>query len=157
MSGGIWVAPTGAAVALAAATAKSVIGVRAPSNSQVYVKRYRLSFDGVTASAVPAFIEICQATFATNGPGTNSTSVTPVLLSGRSTAVGATAAKNWTTEPTVLTAIEEFNLTPNAGVLFYDFPLQDEPDSADINQGFVVRVTATATVNIRSGLVFGRC
>lgn len=158
MSGGIWVAPMGASVALASGVAKSVIGVRAPASSQVYIKRFRLSFDGVTASAVPALIELCQATFATQSPGTASTSVTPVLMQGRSTTVGATAARNWTTEPTVLTTIEEFNLTPNAGTLFYDFPLQDEPDSADINQGFVVRVTVTgSTPNVRGGLVFGRC
>jgi hypothetical protein len=143
-------------VALAAATAKSVVGVRAGSAFSIYLKRYRISFDGVTASAVPVLIEVCQATFATNAPGTASTSVTPVLTTGRSTAVGATAAKNWTTEPTVLTVVEEVLLTPNAGVLMYDFPLQDEPDT-DLNTGFVLRLTAPATVNCRADLVFGRC
>ena len=156
MAGAVWSIPTGGAVSLAAGTAKSVLGVRAGAAFSVYLKRYRIAFDGVTASAVPVLIELCGATFATNPPGTASTSVTPVLTTGRSTAVGVTAAKNWTTEPTALTVIEEILLTPNGGVLMYDFPLQDEPDT-DLNGGFVLRLTAPATVNVRADIAFGRC
>lgn len=144
-------AVTGGAVALSAATATSVLGVKAHANRPLRLKKLRLSFDGVTSSAVPVLIEHCYATFATNSPGTNSTSVTPLQGYGRVIAVQATAAKNWTTEPTALTVIDEYLLTPNGGLLFYDIPLGDEPDSA-LSEGFVVRMTAPATVNTRAAI-----
>lgn len=148
-------ASTGTAVALAAATAKSVIGVSAPAQFGVDLKKYRISFDGVTASAVPVYIELCYATFATNPPGTASTSLTVQQGYGRTITAGFTAARNWTTEPTVLTVIDNFNLTPNGGLVIYDIPLGDTPDSA-VSQGFVLRMTAPAVVNVHAALWFER-
>lgn len=149
-------ATTGGAVALTAATAKSILGVKAHANSGVDLKKFRVAFDGVTASAVPVLVELCYSTFATNSPGTASTSVTPAQAYGRVLAVGATAAKTWATEPTVLTVVEEFLLTPNGGVIFYDWPLGDTPDSA-LAEGFVIRCTAPATVNVRGSIWWERC
>lgn len=151
-----WSIVTGGVVALTAATAKSVLGARAHANSALDLQRLRVSFDGVTASAVPVLVELCAATFATNAPGTNSTSVTPVLNYGRSTTAGWTAAKNWTAEPTVLTVVKELLLTPNGGLIMYDFPLGQTPDSP-LNEGFVLRCTAPATVNVRASMAFERC
>ncbi|MFI5955807.1 hypothetical protein [Cryptosporangium sp. NPDC051539] len=157
MSGGIWTLPAGADIALAAGVAKTVLGVRAGAAFAIYLKRLRISFDGVNAANTPVLIELCRSTFATQPPtGTNNTVVTPVLHTGRSTTVGVTAARNWTTEPTALTPIEEFRLTPNGGTLAYDEPLQDEPD-CDLQEGFVVRLTAVQNVNARPVLLFGRC
>lgn len=147
---------TGGAVALAATTAKSVLGIKAASGFGIDLKKFKVGFDGVTASAVPVLVELCAATFATNSPGTSSTSVTPTQIYGRAITVGATAAKNWTSEPTVLTAIGEFLLTPNGGLVFYDFPLGDTPDSP-VSEGFVLRCTAPAAVNVRASLEFERC
>lgn len=141
---------------LSAATAKSIIGVVAPSSFGVSVQGFQVSFNGVTASAVPALVELCRATFATNGPGTNSTSTTVQQDRGRAITAGFTAAYSWTTEPTVLTVIETFLITPNAGSLLYDYPLEREPD-CDVSNGFVLRVTAPATVSARATLKFGRC
>ncbi|MCK9921596.1 hypothetical protein MXD61_06785 [Frankia sp. AgPm24] len=101
-------------------------------------------------------IELCASTFATNAPGTNSTSVTPVQLYGRAITVGATAAKNWTAEPTALTVIEETLCTPYGGQVWYDFPLGDGPDSP-VSNGFVLRFTAPAAVNVRASMTFERC
>jgi hypothetical protein len=152
----IYDVPGGAAVALAAATAKSVLGVKAHANSGLLVTRFSVAFDGVTASAVPVFIELCYSTFATNSPGTASTTVTPLQRSGRSLAVGFTAAKTWTTEPTVLTTLRSFDLTPNGGVLMYDYPLGTEPD-CNLAEGFVIRVTAPAVVNVVAEMSVVRC
>lgn len=147
---------TEGAVALSAATAKSILGVSAPAQFGVDLKKLRVGFDGVTASAVPVLVELCVATFATNAPGTNSTSTTVDQVYGRSITAGFTAAKTWTTEPTVLTPIDEWLLTPNSGLVFYDFPLGDTPDSA-VSNGFVLRCNAPATVNVRGTLWFERC
>jgi hypothetical protein len=151
-----YIATTGGAVALAANTAKTVLGWKSHANFGLDLRKFSVSFDGVTASAVPALIEVCYCTWASNSPGTNSTSVTPVQLYGRSLTVGATAGKTWTTEPTTLTTIREFLLTPYGGLVMYDWPLGDSPDCA-LGEGFALRVTAPAVVNVRAELVVERC
>lgn len=151
-----YTAPAAAAVALTAATAKSVIGVAAPAQFGVDLTKFRIGFDGATSTAVPARIELCAATFATNGPGTNSTSITPVQVYGRSITAGFTAASNWTTEPTVLTVVETWNQSVYGGLVVYDYPFGSTPDSA-VSNGFVIRVTAPAAVNCTPTLWFERC
>lgn len=154
-----YTATTGTAITLAAATPKSILGVKSgatTANHGVDLKKIRVSFDGVTPSAVPVLVEVGLCTFATNGPGTNSTNVTPVQAYGRHAATGFTAARAWSSEPTVITVIEEFLLTPNGGLVMYDWPLGDSPDSA-LGEGFVIRCTAPAEVNVRASMWFERC
>lgn len=147
---------TEGAVALSAGVAKSVLGVVAPAQYGVNLKKFRISFDGVTATAVPAVIELCYSTFATNSPGTASTTVTVRQMYGRSITNGFAAAKNWTTEPTVLTVLDEWLLTPVGGTVLYDFPAEESFDTA-VSNGFVLRVTAPAGVNARGAFLFERC
>ena len=146
---------TTGAVALAAGVAKSILGVRSHANFGLSLTHAEVGFDGVTASAVPVLVELCYATFATNPPGTASTSVTAAQEYGRVLAVGATAAKTWTTEPTALTVLVERLLTPNGGLVIYDWPLGREPDCA-LAEGWVLRCTAPAIVNVRATLKFRR-
>lgn len=147
---------TGGAVALSAATAKTILGAKAHANSCLDLLKIRVGFDGVTASAVPVLVEVVACTFGANAPGTNSTSVTPALLYGRSTTVGWTAAKTWTTEPTTITVVEEFLLTPNGGLVLYDWPLGTTIDTP-LGEGLAIRCTAPATVNVRAAMVLERC
>lgn len=147
---------TEGAVALSAATAASIIGVKSTSDFGLDLKKYRIGFDGVTASAVPVLVEVCYCTFGASSPGTNSTSTTPRQQYGRVIAAGFTSGKTWTTEPTTITVIESNLLTPNGGALWYDWPLGDTPDSA-VSEGFVLRCTAPAAVNVRASLVVERC
>jgi hypothetical protein len=142
---------TGGAVALAAATAKTIIGVKSHANFGLDLKKFSVGFDGITASAVPVLVELCYCTFGANAPGTNSTSITPVQSYGRSLTVGFTAGKTWTTEPTTITVLRDFLLTPNGGLVFYDWPLGDTPDCA-LGEGFAIRCTAPAVVNVRAHL-----
>lgn len=146
---------TGGAVALSAATAKTVLGVKSHANFGLDLLGFEVAFDGVTASAVPVLVEIGCCTWATNSPGTNSTSITPAQGYGRVIAVGATAGKTWTTEPTAITVLKEFLLTPNGGLVAYRWPLGNTPDS-DVAEGFVIRCTAPATVNVRASMDFER-
>ena len=151
-----YVAMSGAAVALAAGTAKSVLGIKAGTAFGLDLKKFRVSLDGVTASAVPVLVELCYAAYATNSPGTNSSTVTPVQMYGRAIAHGCTAARGWTTEPTVLTAIDEWLLTPNGGTAILDIPLGDTPDCGT-SEGFTLRLTAPAVVNARAAMQWERC
>lgn len=146
---------TEGAVALTGGVAKSILGVRGNAAFGVDWIGYRIGFDGVTASAVPVLVELCYCTFATNPPGTNSTSTTIDTIYGRVLASGLTAAKNWTAEPTVVTPFDEFLLTPNGGVVLKDFPRDRTPDSA-FSEGFVIRLNAPANVNVRGTMFFER-
>lgn len=151
----IYSAVTGGAVALAAATAKTILGWKAHANSGLIAVRFVVSFDGVTANAVPVLVELCYCTWGANAPGTNSTSVTPVQKSGRVLTVGATAGKTWTTEPTTLSVLDEFLVHPQSGKDFI-FPLATEPDCA-LGEGFALRLTAPAVVNARATMDVSRC
>lgn len=149
---------TEGAVALSSGVAKTILGVKSgatTANHGVDWLKYRVGFDGVTASAVPVLVELCTATFATNAPGTNSTSVTIVTDYGRHASTGFSAAKTWTTEPTTLVALDSFLLTPNGGTILYDWPLGTSPDSP-LGEGFAIRCTAPAGVNVRAAMVFER-
>lgn len=146
---------TTAAVALAAATAKTILGVKSGATFGADLRRISVAFDGVTASAVPVLIELCYATFATNAPGTNSTTRTVVQQYGRVTASGMTAASAWTAEPTVLTPLQEFLLTPNSGLVIAEFAPDKSWDTA-LGEGFALRCTAPAIVNVRGTLEFER-
>lgn len=141
----------GAAVALAATTAKTILGAKAHANSGLQMKGFKVALDGVTASAVPVLVEICAVTFATNAPGTASTTVTPAQKYGRVLTAGFTAARAWTTEPTVITVLEEFLLPADKGVIAYQYPLGQEPDTA-LGEGLAIRCTAPATVNVRGSM-----
>lgn len=153
----VYAVGVGADVALAAATAKSVLGVRAASTFALDLLLASISFDASGANAPtnePILVELCTATFATNAPGTNSTSETPVQWAGRVMAHGCTAASNWTAEPTVLAVLDEFLIHGQQG-LKETFALGQEPD-CDLNNGFVLRVTSPAVVNCRPMFRFAR-
>lgn len=154
-----YVVRTSAAVALAAATAKTALMVITPAQFGGDLKKFRIEFDGVTASAVPVLCELVTSTNATNStPGTGNTSESANIVQtyGRSITTGFTAFSASTSEPTVLTVLEGFLLTPNGGVLFYDFPLGDTPDW-NVSAGMGIRLTAPATVNARCSMWFERC
>jgi hypothetical protein len=146
---------TGGAVALSAATAKTILGVKATSGFGIDLQYVEVGFDGVTAGATPVLVEIQYCTWASNSPGTNSTSVTPAQIYGRAVTVGATAAKTWTTEPTAITTFDEELLTPYGGLVKYDWPLGRTPDS-NVSEGFTIRCTAPAAVNVRATMIFER-
>jgi hypothetical protein len=150
-------ASTEANVALVAATAKSVLGVLAPAQFGCDLRGLEIAFDGITNTDKPVLVEITQSTFATNPPGTASTTATVAQVYGRAVTAGFTAAYNWTTEPTVLTVVKTLLLTPNGGTYDYDWPLGETLDN-DVSKGFAIRCTApTNAVNVRATLRFERC
>jgi hypothetical protein len=146
---------TEGAVALVAATAKTILGVKANAAFGVDLLGWLVAFDGVTSSAVPVLVELCYTTWATNSPGTNSTSNTIRTNYGRAVASGMTGAKNWAAEPTVLTVFRELLLTPNAGLISVNLPRDRTPDTA-FAEGFAIRCTAPAIVNVRATMDFER-
>jgi hypothetical protein len=149
-------------VALAAAgTAKTILGLDGNANFGIDLKSWWVDFDGVTAAEKPVKVQLLVCTFATNAPGTNSTTVTVKQTYGRLAGTGFAAAKNWTAEPTTIEsqAYDEFGLDPVKGVYRYDWPLGESPDCA-LDSGFIIRVLVetgdTVTASIRAGMRFER-
>ena len=148
-----YTAQTGAAVALVAATAKTVLSVTAPAQFGADLQSIVIDFDGVTATDKPVFVEVCTTTAATAG---TSTAGTVNQLYGRTITAGFTTAYAYTIEPTVLTPVWSAMVTPIGGTFAYNWPLGQTPDSA-VSQGFYVRCTApTSAVNVRVTLTFER-
>lgn len=146
------------AVSLAAGTAKSVIGIRANAAFGIDLTYVEVGFAGVTATEVPVLVELCYSTYATNGTaGTNNTTLASSIIQqyGRALTHGVTAMKNWTTEPTVLTPIDEMLLTPNGGLVKWAFPLGMTPDTA-FSEGFVIRCNAPSATTVRATMHWER-
>lgn len=142
-------AATGAAVATGTAL-KSIVSVIAPAQFGVDLKKFRIGFDGVTAANAPVLVELWK--FTTDGTGTSGT-VNQVY--GPTITAGFTSKYNYTAEPTTLTLLDSWTLTPAGGLVVYDFPLGDTPDTA-VSQGIALRTTAAVTVNVRATLWFER-
>jgi hypothetical protein len=144
---------TAAGVGLVAATAKTVLSVIAPAQFGIDLKKIRVGTDGVTATNTPILIELCRSTQA--GAGTSGTAVTVQQAYGPTITAGFTGGSNFSAEPTVLTAIETWQLDPNKSTLLYDYPLGDTPDTP-VSNAFAIRMTAAQAVNVRVTLVFER-
>lgn len=150
-----------AAISLTGASAKTIMYVNAGSANQPSFTEFSVGFDGVTATAVPALVELVYGTKASNStPGTGSTSFTPLQIRGWPAQASVQgAANNCSSEPTVLTMIKPYLLTPNGGLLVIQYPLGREPTgiasgtAASGNQ-VGVRVTAPAAVNVRGYLEY---
>jgi len=134
-----------------------VLNVIAGANQAVTIFEWSVSFDGVTSSAVPATVELCQSTQATAGTGGASPPAI-VQVGGRPITVQVTSAHNYTAEPTVLTAIESYYVPQFMGVFVKQYPLGLEPDS-DLSGGTVkalaIRVNVSANVNVLAQIRFG--
>jgi len=148
-----------AGTALSAGVAKSVLTVIAPATFGIDLTKMRLGFDGVTASAVPVAVEMCDNTLATNStPGTantnGNTSINQVY--GRTIVAGFTGFYNSTSEPTVLTSYDRWTLTPNGGLVIYDWPLGSTHDTP-VSAGITLRCNAPAAVNCTATFWMERC
>lgn len=149
---------TGSPVALTGTVARTALMVISPASFGIDLKKFRIGFDGVTASAVPVLWEIVRSTNATNStPGTNNTSESANIVQpyGRTVTAGFTAFSASTSEPTALTVLDGDLLTPTGGLLVYDFPLGDTFE-ADASAGMGIRLTAPAAVNVRCTMIVER-
>lgn len=149
-------AVTAGTVALAATVPKTVLGVKSHANFGLDLQSVWFDFDGLTSTNAVVYCELMYCTWATNSPGTNSTSVTPANVYGRQITTGFTAGKTWTTEPTALTLLDDMTLDPNKGVYRWPFALGQTYD-CDLGHGFALRFTAPNIVNVHAGMTVERC
>lgn len=141
----------------AATGAKTALNLIAGANQPVCIFEWGVSFDGVTATAVPATVELCQSTQA--GAGTGAASPPAIVqVAGRAITCQATTAHNFTAEPTTLTPIEQLFVPQFMGWYVKQYPLGMEPDT-DLSGGTIkalaLRVNTSATVNVLVYMRFG--
>ena len=130
-----YTASTEANVALVTATAKTVLGVLAPATFGMDLRGIEIAFDGVTTTDKAVLCEVCKCTWATNPPGTNSTSNTVQQVYGTTIVAGFTGAYNWTVEPTVLSVVKTLLVSPTSATYDYDFPAGETLDNVVNNLG----------------------
>lgn len=140
------------AIFAAPAALHSILNVIAPSGHGLSLVEAAVSFDGVTASNVPVYVEICQST--QGAAGTGGTAPTIAQVRGRSTSGSApTAAGSFTVEPTTLTRTRSWYVSPNNGLLIYPLPLGRELE-CDSSGGTIrahnMRITPPNTVNAQA-------
>lgn len=141
-------------VALTATATQTVVGLKAGANVCVKVTEASVSFDGSTSSNAPAVVEFDQITFATNAPGTNSSSVTPAKRdTGRAETIQAVAAKHWTAQPTVITLQWCIDVGQFNGLYHFIHPFAS-PFICIGGQGCGITVTSPNNVNA-SGKISG--
>lgn len=140
---------TEAAVALSAATAKTVLGVVAASSVGAKLTEINAEFDGATSTAVPVLVELCR------GDGTSAGTVsssTVRQIRGITRTAQCSGIRNATAEPTVLTVLKAWLVHPQTSRQM-QFPLGREVEHVGAG-GLYLRCTAPATVNVRAGMEF---
>lgn len=126
--------------ALVAATPKTLIELTSTANVPPEWISCDITFNGVSASAVPVTVDFC--TYAATGTGT---AYVPKKF-GQAVGVAATTVKiNDTVEPTTPTVLFSWFIPPTSGVM-YQWPLGRELfQPVSTIQG--IRLTAPAAVN----------
>jgi len=148
-----YVIETAGALALTGATAKTILSVISAANAINRITAFSVSFDGVTATAVPVLVELCYSTQATAGTPTGGT-FTPTQIRGATRTCQATGSRNYSAEPTVITTYLPFLVPAFMGSLTLQFPLGREPEQIVTADALLLRCTAPAAVNVRGWIEF---
>jgi hypothetical protein len=135
-------------VALVATTAKTYVGVQAAANIALKVLESSASFDGATSSNAPVVVDFARCTFASNPPGTASSTSTPLKRDpGRAENIQALGGRAWTTEPTVVTPQHSKDIGQFNGLYHYINPFAS-PIVVPGGQGYVIRGNSPNNVNV---------
>lgn len=128
------------AVALVAATAKTVLQLATPASRRLELVEFGVSFNGVTASDVPALVELVRQTSA----GTMSAE-TVAKLDPADPAALVTAQHTATVEPTDSgDVVFEHYVTPVGGLFIYQFA---KPLALAVSAWLGLRITPTGNVS----------
>src|SRR4051812_3388104 len=142
-------ANTSVAVATVAATAKTIVGVFGTAGTSIALLRFRVSFASVTATDVPALVEVG----ITTASGTVGTAFTPVQIVGSTVPSLCAAGYNYSAEPTYNRILESLYVPVNNGLYELSYPLGEELQ-CDPSQGIGIRITAPQAQNCFPTLVY---
>lgn len=137
-----------AEVALAAATAKTVIQIVAPANHRLRIMRWGVAFDGVSTTGEPVQVELIRQTTA----GTMSALTPAPLDDSLSETLLTTAQHTATVEPTSTSVLDSLEVHPqDRHEILY--PWGQEPIVGGSDR-VGIRCTAPAIVNVRAKIVW---
>jgi len=137
-------------IALAAATAKTILSIVNAANALHRISEIFVGFDGTSVTNEPVTVELMSSTEATAG-----TSTTHTIVRGRgpTRTAQATGKRNFTAEPTVLSTYKRWLVHPQSGILIPS-PLGREPEQITTAGAYVIRCTAPAAVNVQAYMEF---
>lgn len=129
--------------------AKTMLNSIAPAGHGLALTEFGLSFDGVTAAAVPATIDLVSST--QGAAGTSGVTPTITQVRGRGTGGSApTGGSNYTAEPTTLVNLKRWYVPQFMGQFVYQAPLGREVEcdsSAGTIKALALRGNVSANVN----------
>lgn len=129
-------------IALAAATAKSVLELATGANDRCRIVQWSVEFDGTSATATPVKVEVGRFSAAV----TTATMITPMKLDAAEGTASITAKHSTSTEGAGTASDYEIHRVPPTSGLVLQYPLGRE--WAVGTSGFWrMRLTAAATVN----------
>jgi hypothetical protein len=141
-------AENSAAVALVAATVKTVIQLNPPANQRIKIQRIGMFFDGASTTAIPIVVRLIVATTA----GTNTALTLNKIVSSDSETIQTGAGENASAEPTKTTLLDQWLVHPQMGLdLTYAFG----QEKIIVGGGRVaLDMNAPANVNVRAKIDF---
>lgn len=135
--------------------AKTILKLISTTGFHIKVYGIKISFDGVTASAVPARVE--WGTSDETTAGTSGVTPTTTQIGGRAQSAGITAGSNFTAEGTNYTVVDGLYVPQFMGIYEVQFPLGLEINSPGDNaDSFFLRANVTAAVNALAAIKWGR-
>jgi uncharacterized membrane protein len=143
----IFAAAATAAIALSAATVKTVVQVTAPANHRVKILGWGVFFDGASATAVPVRVRLLKQT--------SSGTMTPLTLRQTSARVETTqsiATHTATAEPTAGDIVDIILVHPQQGYEIKYTPGQEIVLGGGERIG--IDCNAPATVNVTAKILF---
>jgi hypothetical protein len=140
----------------AVAGAKTVLKIITPTTFRIKIVELGISFDGITASAVPATVELFVSDETT--PGTSGGAVPTIQqVTGPTQAHGCTLGHNFSAEGTTYTILKGIYVPQFMGTAVMQNPLGlEECSPADAADSIGLRVNVTANVNVLAWLKFAR-
>lgn len=141
----------------AATGAKTVLKIITGSTFNIKIHEIGVSMDGVTASAVPATLDLFVSD--ETGAGTSGGSVPTIQqIKGRTQAHGCTLGHNFTAEGSTYTVLKSLYVPQFMGLVILQNPLglEEEAPGADVADSIGLRINTTATVNVLAWIKFSR-
>lgn len=133
---------TSGSAALVANTLKTAVQLATGAAVQNRIVQVDITFNGVTASAVPVQVDIVKTTGASSGGA----AATPTKANTDARAAAATTARINDTTPGVLSAVQSSYFVPPTSGLSIQFPLGREPGMT-VSEFWEVRLNAAAAVS----------
>lgn len=142
--------------AFAATTgAKTLLKLVSTTAFNIEVQEIGVSMDGVTASAVPAALDLFTSDETTAGTGSGTAGT--VQVRGRAQAHGCTITQKHSGEGTTYTLLKTWFVPQFNGLFVVQFPLGTEPQSpGDLADSIGLRLNVSANVNVHAYIQWAR-